>query len=254
MNKTYLIMAGIAVVSLGVGGAGGYILAEKRLRAHYDEISKRDIENAKQFYKKLHKEDEFETPVKAVEVLIPNEEKSEFAPPEVESSPLMNAAVEAIESYSPEPEAKTGTTQAQVRNVFKDNRPLNREWDHEMEAASRTPNHPYVITHQEFLENDGEFEQSSLTYFEGDDALVDELDAAILPHEVERLVGVDNLTRFGHGSDDNQLVYIRNEKLEIDFEVILNRGKYAEVVLGFRDDAEVDRRQRPQKFRRGDDG
>lgn len=255
MNRTYLIMAGIAVVSLAAGGTGGYILAEKRLRDEYNEISKRDIAAAKEYYKKLNKAEEYETPSKAVETLIP-EQQNEFVSPVSSENPGLEMAITKLKEYQGTSTDETveeteGTTEAEVMNVFR-NATGPGEWNQELELSRRTPNVPYIISHQEFLENEGEYEQITVTYFEEDDTLVDSQDEPV--REVNNLVGEDNLTRFGYGSNDNNIVYVRNDRLEIDLEVIRATGKYTEVVLGFNQPDEDPRRQRPQKLRRGDDG
>lgn len=133
------------------------------------------------------------------------------------------------------------------RNVFRD--PARIEgWDQEAEEAARNPLQPYVISHDEFEENAYEHQQNTLTYYAGDDILADEREVHI--EDVEGLVGIENLKLFGHGSRDSNVVYIRNERVEIDFEVTLNRGTYAEEVIGL----EHSDTPRLRHGRRGDDG
>jgi hypothetical protein len=50
--------------------------------------------------------------------------------------------------------------------------------------------------------------------------------------DVEEVVGEENMERFGVGSDDNSIVYIRNDKLDVAFEVVLDQRSYAQVVMG----------------------
>ena len=50
--------------------------------------------------------------------------------------------------------------------------------------------------------------------------------------DINGTVGQDNMKRFGHGCDDPNVVFIRNEKLATDFEVLRHNGSYAEEVLG----------------------
>jgi len=37
---------------------------------------------------------------------------------------------------------------------------------------------------------------------------------------------------FGHGSNDPNVVYIRNPKLEAEYEILRDEGSYEEIVLG----------------------
>lgn len=102
-------------------------------------------------------------------------------------------------------------------------------WDYAVELASRTPDEPYIIHKEEFRENDKNYSQVTYTYYEGDDVMVDESERP-LPH-ADLVVGQTNL-KWGHGSDDPNLVYIRNEKLESDMEICRSPGSYEEEVLG----------------------
>jgi hypothetical protein len=79
--------------------------------------------------------------------------------------------------------------------------------------------------------------------------LTDEVDT-IVP-DVDATVGVENMLRFGHGSGDPNVVYIRNPKLEADFEVTRSAGKYAKEVLGYDDGEHLQhsRGREPRKFR-----
>lgn len=153
-----------------------------------------------------------------------------------------------------EPEAKPEPTPAAepiVRNVFVDNRQVvpDPTWNQEAEEAHREEAVPYVISHDEFMENTFEHEQTKMTWYEADETLADAKDEII--HEVESTVGNDNLDRFGHGSRDSRVVYIRNERLELDFEVVKSDGSFAEEVMGLQHSDETRfRRARP---RRGED-
>jgi hypothetical protein len=89
---------------------------------------------------------------------------------------------------------------------------------------------PYVINTEEYME-ENEFDKASISYYEDDQVLCDENEEVM--DDIEGTVGWDNLGRFGDGSDDPEVVYVRNERLEIDFEVIRLSKSYAETVGGF---------------------
>lgn len=128
-----------------------------------------------------------------------------------------------------------GEPKAEVRNIFVNGTPIvDGDWDMEAEEAKRNPAQPYVISHDEFMENSYEHPQHSLTYYAGDDVLVDERDEMI--NDVERLVGTSSLGLFGHGSRDPNIVYVRNENpgVEADFEIALSHNKFSEEVMGLR--------------------
>ena len=88
---------------------------------------------------------------------------------------------------------------------------------------------PYVIHVVEYHESNLHFDKSTIYYYDLDDTLVDENEEPIA--DVDAIIG-DGLMRFGDGSDDPDIVYVRNEKLGIDYEVIRVEKSYQETVLG----------------------
>jgi hypothetical protein len=78
------------------------------------------------------------------------------------------------------------------------------------------------------------YTQTTLTFYSGDNILADEQDSPV--YNYESVVG--NL-RFGHGSNDSNVVYIRNEKLEAEYEVLLFDGSFEIEVLGYVAEANV---------------
>lgn len=91
---------------------------------------------------------------------------------------------------------------------------------------------PFIIPTDVFMSGNLGYEQSSPTFYVGDSILADERDEPI--DNVDDVVGDINMTRFGDKSGDANVVYIRNHRLGIDFEVTRNEGRYAEIVLGIR--------------------
>lgn len=86
------------------------------------------------------------------------------------------------------------------------------------------PKPPYVIAPDEFGEHD-DYEQTTYTYY-ADGILADEDDRIV--EDVEGSVGFESLTHFGEYEDD--AVHVRNERLKIDFEILLDEREYSEVL------------------------
>ena len=83
---------------------------------------------------------------------------------------------------------------------------------------------PYVISPDEF----GEFydyEKISLTYY-ADQVLADEDDELV--EGIEETVGFESLNAFGEYEDDS--VFVRNDRLKCDYEILLDQRKYSDVV------------------------
>lgn len=111
------------------------------------------------------------------------------------------------------------------------------EWDYEVELAQRSKSRPYIIHHDEFFEeNDLDYAQMSLTYYAGDDKLTDEAEVPI--YNTNEIVG--DCLRFGHGSGDENVVYIRNDKFRAEYEVTRDPGHYSIEVLGLEMEQEVE--------------
>ena len=116
----------------------------------------------------------------------------------------------------------------ETRNVFEE-----VAWDYELEKARRVKgglDTPYVIHVDE--RHEAEHTETTMTYFAKDDVLLDEREQPVA--EPDDIVGIENLDRFGHGSGDPNLVYIRNNMLGVDIEVRLSDGSYEEEVLGMK--------------------
>jgi plasmid stabilization system protein ParE len=280
--RKVVIILGIGGMVAGAGvGYMAYRMLKKKLRMdlekEFEERLETEIDSMRDFYQRRFREGKYATPASAAEALgVDTEEEGE----------AVEEAVDALEHYQgkgvvaqpatkPQPVAYDQVAVAEDtvlqgisitqdgvgaeiqvqekdltvrRNVFVEGRPLvDDNWDAEAEEANRDPERPYVISHDEFLENAFEHEQAALIYYEGDDILAESNDAVI--DEVESVVGNDNLSRFGHGSRDPNVVYIRNERTESDYEVTRSAGKYVDEVhpgLRHSDDYSMSRR-RPRR-------
>ena len=101
------------------------------------------------------------------------------------------------------------------------------DWDYEVEIASRTSDKPYIIHRDEFFANEADYSQTTLTYYKGDDVLLDEQDIPL--YDAKNIVCE---LEFGKGSEDPSVVYVRNDRLEHEYEVLLDNGYYQVEVLG----------------------
>lgn len=79
---------------------------------------------------------------------------------------------------------------------------------------------PYVISPDEF--GDLGYETISLTYYAEDGMLTDDSDDPI--DNIDEIVGTDSLFHFGEYEEDS--VHVRNDRLQCDYEILLDQGKY----------------------------
>jgi hypothetical protein len=118
----------------------------------------------------------------------------------------------------------TPSEEAQIENVFgKDPKP----WDQEAEKAARTNSEIYVLHKDEFWRDEMDYTQTTLTYYSGDDILVDQDEVPI--YNYRNVVGE---LQFGYGSEDRNAFYVRNHILKAEYEILHDRGSYAIEVLG----------------------
>lgn len=84
---------------------------------------------------------------------------------------------------------------------------------------------PYVISPEEFGDNVDDYELVSLNYYE-DGVLADDWDEPI--EDIDKVVGKDSLTHFGEYEDDS--VYVRNDRLKCEYEILMRVGKFADKI------------------------
>lgn len=82
---------------------------------------------------------------------------------------------------------------------------------------------PYVITPEDFSNSPPGYNAQPLSYF-ADGVLADDWGVKI---DVEEIIGEDAINHFGEYVDD--IVYIRNDRTEIDYEVTRDPRAYGEV-------------------------
>lgn len=83
---------------------------------------------------------------------------------------------------------------------------------------------PYVISPDEFGEMD-EYETISLTYY-ADAVLTDDMDELV--EDADDVVGFESLNHFGEYEDDS--VFVRNDRLKADYEILLDERNYSDVL------------------------
>lgn len=229
------------VVGVGLGAAVGYILASRRLETKYLQIAEDEIAEMRKHYKAKMVALESNTDKGDLEKIVrergyATEDEPTTTPPMAVTPPL--SVVEAVaeeedeEDEDEDEEVPAVETQAEFeareRNAFREFGDANRdpgEWDWHAERSRRSPLRPYVIHIDERDEREG-YDGVTFTYFEADDVLCNERDEVVNEEDREKLLGEANLDKFGHGSNDLNCVYIRNDQLQMIFEVCKSPNSY----------------------------
>lgn len=225
----FLLGAGLGLVG---GVAIGYGFAGKRLRTKYEEIADQEIAGMKEHYDSKLRALDNQTEKKTLDDVA---KELKYA---TEGKDGGGKVPYHLIGSEPDKPAETVVQNVFVQNSNEDPEvEMSDGWDYALEVAGRTPGVPYVIHRDEFDEESQEtegYEQYTLTYFEGDDVLCRDDDTVITDQDAT--VGLGNLSKFGHGSGDPNIVYVRNEELKINLEIVHSDGKYAVDVAGFKED------------------
>jgi len=233
----WLALAGI--VSVGVAATGiTYFSMKKRTESRFLALLEQEVERTEKFY--AEKKPDLSSLV------------SDIAEDARVMETLNNYREMAVKYAEKEP-VEEGLREV-AHNVFTDadddeNDPRSDdEFDYEEQERLKEAGKPYVLEHDQFFSSD--YQSSQLTWYEGDSVLADDTDKHI--NDIGKLMGGTDNLKWGYGSHDWNIVYIRNDDLELDFEVVKATGKYTEQVMGFMHVHE-DRRKGAPKFRVYDD-
>jgi hypothetical protein len=225
VNRNILIISASVLVGLTSGFAGGYLFAKTQIQKDMEERLGEEIEATKEFYGNLHQK-EYLTPEDAVAALIPKSE-GVSAKMAAQAVRVYQGDIKELNLPSKDVEEEKKNAESVLKNIFATPPPEGY-----LGPERRDPGRPYVIAVDDYMSNDTNYTQVTLTYYAGDQVLVDERDEPI--ELIDQTVGGHEALEFGVLSEDENMVYIRNESLETDFEIAKSEGKYSEEVLGLR--------------------
>lgn len=194
MNST---LKGVLIFVLGA--AAGSLATWKLIEKKYKDIAQEEIDSVKDTFSKMKKN---EYPDKLEDY--PDFEEFD----DVEEEPKPERKIDRNNKPDIVEYAKilseTGYTNYAERQDKKEKKGVEPVEDER----------PYVISPDEFGEKDG-YENVTLTYY-ADGVLTDYFDNVI--SNIDEVVGFDSLDHFGEYEDD--AVFVRNEKMETDYEIL----------------------------------
>ena len=214
VDKKWIVPSVVGLVSFGVGAGVGYFLGKKGKEEVPDDEPEQlslDFQTA-EAVKAVEKTNEFIQSLRSA-----GREVVEDVIEEVEEFEEDHGWKEVVQSITVEEDEN-------MINIFVN----DDDWDYAVELPNRSPDRPYVIHVDEYVADEMEFDHHvTLMYYAGDDILVDELDVPI--YNYQKIVGE---LKFGHGSQDPNIVYVRNEKLQLEYEILNNPESFQVEVLG----------------------
>lgn len=194
-NKIIGIVSGC--LGVGVGGFVAWRILDKR----YEAEKEKEIENTKRHYESKIANLEAGDSVESNE----SEEKPiEVAKRVIEKKPDLSEYAKVLKE-----------------NNYIDYSKSNTKIVEEIPVSPRKA--PYVITPNDFMSEDN-YNHITLTYY-SDGVLVDENKEVI--EDADSVIGKGSLTHFGEYEDDS--VYVRDEVLKIEYEILYDQSTFAEV-------------------------
>ena len=182
------------VKDIGIFGAGigtGFLLGWIFLKKKYKKISDKEIEEVREYYsKKCEKKEEKKPDREDIENLKKVAETGDLGP-----SSVSQTSVPLKTNY-------------------------HRIGDEEVVLAEKEspeedmPTKPFLITADEFLNGENEYEKLSLTYYGMDDTLADDYGELV---DIEETISSDIYNELGQITED---LYVRNPILETDYEIV----------------------------------
>lgn len=252
MSKIKLKFALLGVaIGTAAGGITAFYIAYRKAELKYRKISDEEISGMREHYLEKTRALESEAQKRPLKEIIAERgyavSETSDGPPMAVQPPSTgivdddDSAMAADDVEGPNGIRKQPPDPPPVqRNIFRDRQAAAEEvvlpeWNYHEERKRRSPDQPYVIHYDERHEMD--YQHVTLTYYTVDDVLCNDRDEPVDPEDRDRLIGDGNLDRFGHGSKDPAIVYIRNDELELMYEVVKSPNSYSEEVHGFSHEA-----------------
>lgn len=230
-------------VLIGAAGLGvGYLIARHQLEKRYGQLLDEEIRRTKEFFavstdyegspETLKDPEYMDDAIKAADAITHYSSGEVKIPPsvlaqEVEKTVTNYRDIEALNNLVVRKKMMDSIVEDQVSDI-----------ESNVAAAPLDPDArpPYLITFGEFDANETDAEQITVSFFAGDGIVIDEEDNVIAPDRVEQIIGTDNLNKFGTNTEDPDMdpnvIYVRCERFNMDFEVTRSAGKYSVEVLG----------------------
>lgn len=218
-----IVIAGAIVGGVAVGAVVSHFITRVRLSLKYEELLNEELDRTRAYYenrlanvKNTRGDTEHgvdKTTIVNVTEIIQDHDHSKKARDISEES-----------GYTPYHKI-TQVESEEIPSMIRD----HGHMDHMAEEKKRAKHQPHIFPGKEFDENEEEYDQVVLTYYEEDQVITGEDDEPIT--NWREVVGHDNL-KFGQGSDDPDVVHIRNDRLTTHYQVFLIESSYAREVLG----------------------
>lgn len=265
MNVRF-IAAGAALAGAGVGAVVAWAItadrAEQRSKAMRDELGRME----KAVREKAGHASRLELEVEQLNIKVDELEHKLYSEDEISPEGDSQEIISEGTEIQPFPEGETPEeTHAKLKSQIEQYTAQDGVADFIADAGARVvvesarSEPPFVISQQVFADDNddegNEYLKKTVTWYEKARVLLDEDDEVVPQTEIDHMIGWRNLNRFGDQSSDPDTVFVRNRRLDIDFEVVreIDEEPPLYVKLGMDKESYDQRRSAGLiKFREGD--
>lgn len=246
-GKALISIATVFLAGGAVGGFVGWVEGQRKGRREAWLQAETEMDQMEERLKRLYKVGEYSTPFvpgPSVEPAVEGDNYIPMGPMGSVDPAKLQKLREHIETqgYANMAAAQAGGDKSLFERFSnEDLEEANLEGSLEVTPSMIDPE-PYVITEAEFQHDEETYTKISLEFYPGDRVVTDDQERVV--DDVETSVGLNNLNYF---SPDNTVVYVRNNRLEADFEISLQIGSYRETVLGEPEAPVMERRGRKSR-------
>lgn len=224
MNRDMLVKAFIFTA----GAAIGSVVTWKVIKTKYEQISKEEIESVREEYQRLTKimRMEIDACRKAtaahtkVDDTVDEDDGANTDYPDDDDRDFTEKEKEQVEYYK---------ITSRYRGSYEESNENNEEGEEDGDDEVPYINGPYVITPEDFASSPPGYNCCPLDYYK-DGVLADGWGVTM---DIEETIGEEALDHFGEYVDD--VVYVRNERLELDYEVTRDPRTYKEAERAYSD-------------------
>lgn len=217
------------VGAAGVGSLYGWAWTEDRAERRARRMAEDHVELVEDVQKLVVENIHLTQQLKSANDTIDKLEHRLTPDEDVEAAPQVSLreVAEAIEEEPTDAQLEAQTTELKDMIAPYVSDPKVQE-DFMLQARTQIQNEanhepPMVISQEDYShdEEGQDFDKHTVHFYQKHQTLLDEEDEVIEQNDIESVVGWRSLRRFGDMSHAPDVVYVRNKRLQIDYEVVL---------------------------------
>lgn len=251
----------VTTLSFAAGGACGYFLARHMLQKKYAKKATEEIADYKRTLAEMNEEELDSHRIRLSRVMLKELRKADAGVPEefttesgelkeefsdMSTGPVVSTSIDYAalgrrnEGKKP-PKKATAAYQNLVEKGIIDEAPILTEEEERTELVGAEL--PYVIHHQQFIDECDHFDKVTMFYYAHDDTVCGEDE--VINDDIDGTIGWGVLKEL----DTQTTAWSRNEMRSEDYEIIRVDGSYAELVMGIHENmGSIERSENLQEF------